>query len=181
MGSSISNVYSYLFKYPSKKISIIGLGGCGKTCILYRLIQNEFVSTFPTIDFNFESLVYSDLEFIFFDFTSAQKMQSIIRKYFEGSNGIIFVVDGSDNERFEEFKSFFKEKMLFDEIGSCGSIMILSNKSEIDQSISVEFIKNELNLNDYGREIGVFAVSAKNNTGLWNSLDWLASKLKENS
>ena len=81
----------------------------------------------------------------------------------------------------KDFKSFFKEKMLFDEIGSCGSIMILSNKCEIDQSISVEFIKNELILIDYGREIGVFAVSAKNNTGLYNSLDWLASKLKENS
>ena len=46
----------------------------------------------------------------FFDFTSAQKMQSIIRKYFEGSDGIIFVVDGSDNERFQ--KLFQRENVI---------------------------------------------------------------------
>jgi len=179
MGSCISKAYSCLFTYPSKKISIIGLDGSGKTSILYRWIDNNFISTIPTIGFNIESLIYSELDLMLFDYTTVLKMQNIVRLYYEGSNGVIFVVDGSDNERFEEFKSFFKEKMLIDEIRSSDSIMILSNKCDIDQSMSVEFIKNELNLADYGREIGIFSVSARSNSGLIDSLDWLSSKLKE--
>ncbi len=45
------------------RVVTLGLDGSGKTSILFKLKQNEFVQTSPTIGFNVETLEYKNITF----------------------------------------------------------------------------------------------------------------------
>jgi len=45
------------------RVVTLGLDGSGKTSILFKLKQNEFVQTIPTIGFNVETLEYKNIKF----------------------------------------------------------------------------------------------------------------------
>lgn len=44
------------------RVVTLGLDGAGKTSILFKLKQDEFVSTIPTIGFNVETIEYKNFK-----------------------------------------------------------------------------------------------------------------------
>uniref|UniRef100_A0A3B4Z7Y2 Uncharacterized protein n=1 Tax=Stegastes partitus TaxID=144197 RepID=A0A3B4Z7Y2_9TELE len=53
---------------------MLGLDGAGKTTILLKLKQDEFMLLFQTIGYNLETGEHNDLEFTFFDLGSRQEL-----------------------------------------------------------------------------------------------------------
>jgi len=84
---------------------MIGLDGSGKTTILFRLKYGQYTNTVPTIGFNCEK-VKTRLGKVFniWDVGGQDKTRPLWRSYTRCTDAIIFVVDSSDCDRFEEAK-----------------------------------------------------------------------------
>eukprot|EP00438_Fugacium_kawagutii_P031883 Skav227551 [mRNA] locus=scaffold3241:16650:24247:+ [translate_table: standard] len=89
----------------------------GKTTILYKLKLGEVVTTIPTIGFNVETVEYKNLSFTVWDVGGQDKIRPLWRHYYQGTNGLIYVVDSNDRDRVEDAREELN-KML-NEVGSC--------------------------------------------------------------
>merc|ERR1719156_91928 len=84
------------------RILMVGLDAAGKTTILYKLKLGEVVTTIPTIGFNVETVDYKNISFTVWDVGGQDKIRTLWRYYYQGTNGAIFIVDSSDRDRIED-------------------------------------------------------------------------------
>ena len=62
---------------------MLGLNNAGKTSILFKLKQNEFVpTTLPTIGFNVETIEYKNLQFNIWDVGGDPKLRPLWKHYY---------------------------------------------------------------------------------------------------
>merc|ERR1712176_1378334 len=62
----------------------------------------EVVTTIPTIGFNVETVEYKNLSFTVWDVGGQDKIRPLWRHYYQGTNGLIYVVDSNDRDRIED-------------------------------------------------------------------------------
>lgn len=60
----------------------MGLDGAGKTSILFKLKQNEFMAVIPTIGFNVESVEYKNVRFNIWDIGGQPKLRPLWKHYY---------------------------------------------------------------------------------------------------
>merc|ERR1711979_78875 len=84
------------------RILMVGLDAAGKTTILYKLKLGEVVTTIPTIGFNVETVEYKNISFTVWDIGGQTKIRPLWRHYYQGTKGVIFIVDSSDRDRIED-------------------------------------------------------------------------------
>ena len=63
----------------------------------------------PTVGLNIAKVIRPQAEFLFWDVGGQKKLRRIWTKYFAECNGVIFLVDGSDESRFEEVREVIDE------------------------------------------------------------------------
>ena len=73
-----------------------------KTTILYKLKLGEVQTTVPTIGFNVETVEFCGSSLTVWDVGGQDKIRQLWRHYFQGTEGIIFVIDSSDRDRILE-------------------------------------------------------------------------------
>ena len=64
------------------RVVTLGLDGAGKTSILFKLKQNEFIQTIPTIGFNVETLEYKNIKFTVWDVGGQPKLRPLWKHYY---------------------------------------------------------------------------------------------------
>ena len=64
------------------RVVTLGLDGSGKTSILFKLKQNEFVQSIPTIGFNVETLEYKNIKFTVWDVGGQHKLRPLWKHYY---------------------------------------------------------------------------------------------------
>ena len=65
------------------RLVMLGLNNAGKTSILFKLKQNEFVpTTLPTIGFNVETVEYKNLQFNIWDVGGDPKLRPLWKHYY---------------------------------------------------------------------------------------------------
>mmetsp|Transcript_18676 Transcript_18676/g.27817 ORF Transcript_18676/g.27817 Transcript_18676/m.27817 type:complete len:181 (+) Transcript_18676:22-564(+) len=171
----LSHIFGAIKK--ETRILIIGLDGCGKTTILYKLKLGEVVTTQPTDGFNVESVQHKQVEIVSFDLGSEEQQPDLWKHYFAGTRGLIYVVDSNDHNQIkkaaEELDNFLKE----DELKNC-TLLVLANKQDLPDVISLDEIRKQLRLDDISnREWYIQATSATNGEGLMEGLDWMCKLL----
>ena len=160
------------------RVVTLGLDGSGKTSILFKLKQNEFVQTIPTIGFNVESLEYKNVKFTVWDVGGQPKLRPLWKHYYLNTQAVVFVIDSSNQERLDEAQNelvkLIAEKELKDAF-----ILILLNKQDLDNCITIEEITDKFSLYKLccGRSWHIQACDAREGTGLTNGLDWLSRQL----
>ncbi len=134
MGLTISKLFQKLFGKKEMRILMLGLDAAGKTTILYKLKLGEVVNSVPTIGFNVENLEYKNVKFVVWDIGGQKKLRMLWRHYYTNTQGLIFVIDSSDNTTDEDNKlriEIAKEelhRMLDEEDLKDAAILILANK-----------------------------------------------------
>ena len=89
------------------RILMLGLDAAGKTTILYKFKLNETVQSIPTIGFNVETVApVKNVSFTVWDVGGQDKIRPLWRHYFNGSDGLIFIVDSADKERLPDLAKF---------------------------------------------------------------------------
>lgn len=132
---------------------MIGLDGSGKTTILYRLKYGQYTNTVPTIGFNCEKVKTKlGKSFSIWDVGGQDKTRPLWRSYTRCTDAIIFVVDSSDSDRFEEAKLELLKIAKLTERYSV-PILVLANKQDLPRAQDLTKLEKELGVKDLGRNV----------------------------
>jgi len=114
---------------------MVGLDSAGKTTALYRLKLDSYLNTVPTIGFNCERVKGTrgkskGVNFVVWDVGGQEKLRPLWRSYTRHTDGIIFVLDSVDHERFEEAKvELIRTVRSHDNLGV--PLLVLANKQDL--------------------------------------------------
>lgn len=179
MGNFFTSIFGRLLGKEECRILMIGLDNAGKTTILYRLKLDEVVSTVPTLGFNVETVTYKNISFTVWDIGGQDKIRSLWRVYFQGCQGLIFVVDSSDKERIGEAELELKKLLNEDELQNV-ILLVIANKQDMPEALSASEIREKLKLNEIrNRPWFVQSACAVKGQGLFEGLDWMATQIKQ--
>merc|ERR1719281_214479 len=109
---------------------MLGLDAAGKTTILYKIKLGEVVTTIPTVGFNVEEVQYKNLRMTVWDVGGQDKIRKLWRHYYQGTQGLIFVVDSSDRDRIEDAREEL-QKMLREEEMHEAAVLVFANKQDL--------------------------------------------------
>eukprot|EP00026_Physarum_polycephalum_P014678 Phypoly_transcript_15223.p1 GENE.Phypoly_transcript_15223~~Phypoly_transcript_15223.p1 ORF type:complete len:220 (+),score=9.08 Phypoly_transcript_15223:274-933(+) len=177
---------------PFARVPIAGLDGAGKTVILYKLKfgLNSELPTHPisTIGCNVETVLYNDKELVLWDLGGHEKIRPLWRKFTFFTVGIIYVIDSTDRERFEETKEHLYRLLEHPKPGT--PLLVLANKQDLPGALTPEEISDRLDLDNLqissyehgnlldSRKWKVQGCSAiKNGKGLTEGMEWLSEEI----
>merc|ERR1712115_514757 len=127
MGVLMSKVWDRMISKKEMRILMVGLDAAGKTTILYKLKLGEVVTTIPTIGFNVETVEYKNLSFTVWDVGGQDKIRPLWRHYYQGTNGLIYVVDSNDRDRSEDAREELTKMLNEDEMRDA-VLLVFANK-----------------------------------------------------
>ena len=167
---------------------MVGLDAAGKTTILYRLKLGEVITTIPTIGFNVETVEYKNITFTVWDVGGQDKIRPLWAHYYEGTQGVIFVVDANDKDRIDESaglennaKKELSSMMSSDDLKEA-VLLVFANKQDLPDAMRQKDVEERLGLN--GPEYATHPWHVQESTattgdGLYEGLDWLSGQLSK--
>lgn len=180
--SIIARMLDKVFGRKRARLLILGLDSPGRTTALYRLKLGETVTTIPTIGFNVEDVQIGDVMYSMWDVGGRDKIRPLWRHYFQNTSAIIFSVRSS-KRIFEEMLDEYKQELF----GLCAEdelrdavLLVWANFQDLPDALTVDQIAEKLELNKLnGRCYKVFGTCAITGDGLYESMSWLESELKQ--
>eukprot|EP00940_MAST-03C_sp_MAST-3C-sp2_P002225 g2225.t1 len=157
------------------RILMVGLDAAGKTTILYKLKLGEVVTTIPTIGFNVETVEYKNISFTVWDVGGQDKIRTLWRHYYQNTEGLIFVVDSNDEDRFDDAKQELHKMIAEDELRDA-VVLVFANKQDLEGAKTAAEVTDKLGLASMrGREWFIQPCCATTGDGLYEGLDWLSN------
>ncbi|XP_013099034.2 uncharacterized protein LOC106081556 [Stomoxys calcitrans] len=165
------------------EILMVGLDNAGKTELLYTLKNGHVVATIPTIGYNVETIEHKDVKYTIYDIGGLRSVRVLRNFYVENKQAVIYVVDVSAGERFEEAK-----KDLHDLVEKNSShlsnavLLILANKIDLVPQFDVHSLAERLGLNALSQKWQIHASSAvKDGEKLFEIFDILNKMIEDNN
>ena len=160
-------------------IAIVGLENAGKTTLAKRLQFGKFIPTIsPTQGLDIESVEIEENLFQLFDLGGHISFREMFWKtYVQLSQGIIFVIDASE-EKYDQVVEWFWKCL---EWNHTAPILILANKSDLAhikvfdlmQKIKLDQLPNK----NPQRSFRIFEVSMKEGTNFDEAIEWFSEKI----
>ncbi|XP_006000587.1 uncharacterized protein LOC102357799 [Latimeria chalumnae] len=182
MGVLMSRIYQSLMSFYGlqARVLMLGLDAAGKTTLLYKMKLNEAVTTIPTIGFNVETVEpLKNVSFTVWDVGGQTRIRTLWKHYFMNTDGLVFVVDSADPERFEEARQEL-EAILDDDQMQRVPFVILANKQDLPGAKRPSELVDLLRLRKFvGHEWHVQGCCAVNGDGLVEGLERLSEMVKQ--
>jgi len=173
MGMFLSKLFDRISSKKDCRILMVGLDAAGKTTILYKMKLGEVVTTIPTIGFNVETVEYRNINFTVWDVGGQDKIRPLWRHYYQGTQGLIFVVDSNDRDRMEEAAEELRKMLNEDEMRDA-SLLVFANKQDLPNAKSVEEITQDLGLQQLrNRQWYIQSTCATTGDGIYEGFQWL--------
>merc|ERR1712187_972810 len=142
-----------------------------------KLKLGEVVTTIPTIGFNVETVEYKNISFQVWDIGGQDKIRPLWRHYFQGTQGLIFVVDSSDRDRVEDAREELMKMLSEDEMRDA-VLLVFANKQDLPNAMSPAEISEKMGLHNLRhRQWYIQGTCATTGDGLYEGLDWLSNTL----
>ncbi|XP_053550062.1 uncharacterized protein LOC128641448 [Bombina bombina] len=182
MGILLSTLHQALMNFSGTKarILLLGLDAAGKTTILYKLKLNETVCTLPTIGFNVETVEpIRNVTFTVWDVGGQEKIRALWKHYYVNTDGLVFVVDSADWERFPEARKELEAILESDEMRGV-PFLVIANKQDLPGARRPMELAEELGLRKIqGHQWHVQGCCATNGDGLVEGLEVLTNLVKQ--
>jgi len=188
MGNLFSSIWASMVSNQEMRILMLGLDAAGKTTLLYKFHVGEVVNTLPTIGFNVETVEYKNINFTVWDVGGQDKIRPLWKHYYQGTQGIIFVVDSNDRDRVDEsagYQHSAKEELAkllqADELQDA-AILVFANKQDLPGAMKAKEVADRLGLSKgqfRGRDWHVQPTNAISGDGMFQGLDWLSATLSK--
>ncbi|MEA2071048.1 MAG: ADP-ribosylation factor-like protein [Asgard group archaeon] len=138
------------------------------------LIHGEFRETIPTSGLNREKISLPKIELDIYDLGGQEVFRSMWANYNEESDGLIYVIDSSDFERFEITKDQF-HTIIESQINPQIPVLILLNKCDLPNRISLDDFIVRFGLDDPSLpfEWALFETSSITGEGIVDAMNWL--------
>ncbi|XP_072297550.1 ADP-ribosylation factor-like protein 14 [Eucyclogobius newberryi] len=137
-------------KLPEARILLLGLDNAGKSTLLYKLKHKICVQTSPTVGFNVEMMAVrknnKNIAITIWDVGGQGPMRQHWQCYHQDTAAIVFVVDSTDRRRFNEAKREIEMTVRSDQLRG-RPLIVLANKQDVDNAMTVSEIKSGFNLN----------------------------------
>jgi ADP-ribosylation factor protein 1 len=102
----------------------------------------------------------------------------LFRHYYANTQALIYVIDSNDRDRINEAVDEMKRFVLYeDELKNC-VIVVLANKQDLSNAMTVNEIRKNLNQIESNRDIEVFGTVATTGNGLDEAFEYLFNKLQ---
>jgi len=177
MGLAFTKLWQRLVGKTEMRILMVGLDAAGKTTILYKLKLGEVVTTIPTIGFNVETVEYKNLSFTVWDVGGQDKIRPLWRHYYQGTNGLIYVVDSNDRDRVEDAREELSKMLNEDEMHDA-ALLVFANKQDLPNAMTAAEVTEKLGLHNMrNRQWFIQSACATTGDGLYEGLDWLSRVL----
>ena len=183
MGSLFYKINDTLFCKKNVRVLMVGLNNSGKTSILYHVKTGDLINTEITIGFNLEAIKYKGLNLEIWDIGGCNiyyenKVRRLFRHYYPNTDGIIFVIDSNDKERFEQAKEAFSLLINNDEFKNI-PILVFANKQDLPMAYSPNNIIEILDMTKIKHNKWIVqGASALNGKGLNEGFNWFCNVLK---
>jgi len=123
--------YDYLFK-----ILLLGSQGVGKSSLLARFADNEFLDTYRTtvgVDFKIRTVEIDDktIKLQLWDTAGQERFKTVTNTYFRGAHGVILVYDVTDNKSFSQIDAYWLNEVK-NNAPANAVLMIVGNKIDLE-------------------------------------------------
>ncbi|XP_068119715.1 uncharacterized protein [Hyperolius riggenbachi] len=182
MGGLLSSIYQALTNFSGTKarILMLGLDAAGKTTVLYKLKLNETVCTIPTVGFNVETVEpIRNVSFTVWDVGGQDKIRALWKHYYVNTDGLVFVVDSADPERFLEAQTELNAILEHDEMRGV-PFVVMANKQDLPGARKPMEVAEALGLMKIkGHQWHVQGCCAATGEGLVEGLEVLTNLVKQ--
>ena len=177
------SVLGYLGLYNKKaNLLFLGLDNAGKTTLLHMLKNDRMTQTKPTIHPCSEDLKMGSIRFNTYDLGGHETARKIWKDYFPAVDGIIYLVDAADPNRFDESKEELESVVDTQELATI-PIVILGNKIDKNGAVQKYELMNALDLDSLfsknKRPMDLFMCSVTKKAGYSEALEWISKYLKD--
>ncbi|TFY69139.1 hypothetical protein EVG20_g3277 [Dentipellis fragilis] len=197
----LKGLHEYLTRKEEFSVIILGLDGAGKTTLLEKIktLYNDVPGLpadkiAPTVGQNTGKISLPSTILQLWDLGGQKGIRSIWPRYYDDCHAVVYVVDAEDRERLSEGWEVFDNVLSAPQILGV-PLLLLANKQDSPQSLSVEEIRNDYEewhqrkmesaRRRYGEEmelehrreriasLDVMGVSALEGTGVRTAVDWI--------
>ncbi|KAM8722311.1 ADP-ribosylation factor-like protein 11 [Sparus aurata] len=164
----------------SPQVIVMGLDSAGKSTLLARLLTGQVMETSPTIGFNVGTLdLDKKTSLTVWDVGGQKSMRPNWKFYLDDCKALVFVVDSSDPTRMPEAQKALK-KVLGDEKLRRIPLMVLANKKDLPNSMTIREVSRQLDLNSYSDRLWeIQACSALKGLGLQQAFMSVSKLIKK--
>lgn len=114
------------------------------------------------------------------DVGGQDRIRSLWRHYYQGTDGLVFVVDSSDKNRFDLAAQELHGILSYDELRDA-KVLIFANKQDLPDADSASEMADKLHLRNLRtNEWYIQPCSATVGTGVYEGLDWLSGAINGN-
>jgi len=137
---------------PLIKLVLIGDMGTGKSSIMHRYLENDFVPSFTsTIGADYRQKVVQvkgkDIKLQIFDTAGQERFFSITKAYFRGAHGVLLVYDITSKESLEHIKRWSTQ---LDAPASSANKILVGNKCDLESKRAVPTAKAQEVADQFG-------------------------------
>lgn len=166
--------YDYLFK-----ILLLGSQGVGKSSLLGRFADNEFLDSYRTtvgVDFKIRTVEIDDktIKLQLWDTAGQERFKTVTNTYFRGAHGVILVYDVTDQKSFTQIGDYWLNEVR-NNAPENAVLMIVGNKCDL-QNRSVQTKQGKEFAQ--GKEALFLETSAKEDTNVSKAFLSLAEAIK---
>jgi signal recognition particle receptor subunit beta len=122
----------------------VGLNGCGKTTILYRLQLGRVVDTTPTMGAITETVAHNGVHVT--EVSGGEKWWPMLRQHLVGLGGLVFVVDAADGDWLVHARDLLFKELLAREDFRGLPLLVYVNKQDKAGAVSAPRLAAALGL-----------------------------------
>ncbi|KEQ95648.1 hypothetical protein AUEXF2481DRAFT_679745 [Aureobasidium subglaciale EXF-2481] len=166
-------------KDKEMRILMLGLDNSGKTSIVKNIMGEDINTVSPTLGFIIKTIDYDGYKLNIWDVGGQKTLRTYWKNYFEKTDTLIWVVDGTDRERIDDCRQEL-EGLLLQERLMGASLLVFKNKSDVAGCMSSEEIRKALRLDAiHTHRWNIMECSALTGLNLQEGLQWVVQDAKD--